>query len=66
MVRNEHPPKKTVSVSWIANRWRVSATTVLRFIEAGTLKAYRLTKRGWWRVSLQSVLEYEEKIARGV
>ena len=53
---------ETVSVSWVMNRLKVSRVTVLQFCNDGTLKAYRLKKKGWWRVLRSSVNDFERNI----
>jgi hypothetical protein len=54
--------QETVGASWVAKRWKVCVNSVKSLIYAGDLKGYRMTTRGWWRVSKQSVLNYEEKL----
>ncbi|HET9365476.1 MAG TPA: hypothetical protein VFP71_10765 [Candidatus Angelobacter sp.] len=52
----------TVSVSWIMKRWNVSKHTIFRLLQSGSLRGYRITTFGWWRVLKNSVLEYENKL----
>jgi len=55
---------KTVSVQRIADRLGCSRDTVLRLLESGELRGFRLTPNGWWRVLESSVLEYERKLLK--
>ena len=52
----------TVSVSWVAKRWNKGRDMVIRLLERGLLKGYRMTENGWWNVIRESVLDYEEKL----
>jgi excisionase family DNA binding protein len=53
---------RTLSVVHVAERLRTSRNTVIRLLESGELRGYRLTPQGWWRVVEQSVAEYEKKL----
>lgn len=53
---------KELSVSRVASRLSCSRDTVLRLLESGQLKGYRLTRLGWWRILEPSVLEYEASL----
>jgi excisionase family DNA binding protein len=53
---------RTLSVVHVAERLRTSRNTVIRLLECGKLRGYRLTPQGWWRVVEQSVAEYEKKL----
>jgi hypothetical protein len=54
--------QKTVSVSWVAKRWKVSRETVLRRLQCGDIRGYRISFKGWWRVFEESVLAHEAKM----
>lgn len=54
--------QRTVSVAWVAERLRCSRDTVVRLLQSGELRGYRLTPIGWWRVVEKSVAEYEQKL----
>jgi excisionase family DNA binding protein len=56
--------KKSVPVAFVARRMGCSRDTVLRLLQSGELKGYRLTPNGWWRVIEDSFLEYKERIER--
>ena len=47
--------KDFVSVAIAARKLRCSRSTVLRLIESGDLTGARLTPRGWFRVSSDSL-----------
>ena len=47
-----------VTVSTAARVLKVSHDTVARLCEAGTLRARRITERGWWRIEYDSLIEY--------
>lgn len=53
---------RTLSVVHVAERLRTSRNTVIRLLESGELRGYRLTPQGWWRVVEASVAEYEKKL----
>ena len=53
---------RTLSVVHVAERLRTSRNTVIRLLESGELRGYRLTPQGWWRVVEASVAEYEQKL----
>jgi len=55
---------RTLSVVHVAKRLRTSRNTIIRLLESGELRGYRLTAHGWWRVVEQSVTEYEKKLRR--
>lgn len=55
---------KELSVSRVAERLSCSRDTVLRLLESGQIKGYRLTPLGWWRILEPSVLEYEASLKR--
>ena len=57
---------ETISVAAAAKRLHISRDTVIRYIEAGTLRGYRLTARGWWQVTKQSVEALERSIREQV
>ncbi|HEY7404082.1 MAG TPA: helix-turn-helix domain-containing protein [Candidatus Angelobacter sp.] len=52
----------TVSVAWVARRWKIDRGTVNRYIQSGYLKAYRLNEKGWWRILKSSVVEIEKRV----
>lgn len=52
----------TVSVSWVANRLKVSTVTVLRYREQGLLEGFQFVPRGWWRITKASVIVFEKRI----
>jgi excisionase family DNA binding protein len=54
--------QRTLAVSVVARRLDCSRDTVLRMLQSGMLKGYRLTLIGWWRVLESSVVEHEEKL----
>lgn len=54
--------QRTVSVAWVAERLKCSRDTVIRLLQSGDLRGYRLTAVGWWRVVEKSVAEYEQKL----
>jgi excisionase family DNA binding protein len=49
---------KTVSVSVAARSAGVSPDTVLRLIEQGAIKAWRISRRGWYRVDFDSLTSF--------
>lgn len=51
-------PDEHVSVEEVAGKIGCSRMTVLRLIDAGELTGCRLTNRGWWKVSQQSLKTY--------
>lgn len=56
-----------VTVSWTAQRLRVSNVTVLRYLEEGSIRGYQMKKpRGWWRIDKDSVLAFERRIREGM
>lgn len=55
---------RTLSVFQVADRLKTSRMTVVRLLELGELRGYRLTALGWWRVLEQSVLDYETRLRR--
>jgi excisionase family DNA binding protein len=54
--------QNTVSVARVADRLKCSRDTVIRLLQSGELRGYRLTRFGWWRVIESSVLEYKQKV----
>jgi hypothetical protein len=52
----------TVSVSWVAKRFKVSVMTVCRYREQGLLEGFQFVPRGWWRITRRSVIEFERKL----
>jgi excisionase family DNA binding protein len=54
----------TISVSQTAHRLGWSPRKVHMLIEEGVLRAYRDSERGWWRVDVTSVTEYEQRRQR--
>lgn len=67
----EEPPKifdtkkslrrKYYTTSQLMTRWGVSAPTVIRLIEEGSLRGLKI--RGAYRVESASVIGYEDKVA---
>jgi excisionase family DNA binding protein len=59
-------PKKTVSVAWAAEKLDASKGLVLRLIEEGRLKAYRLRDGSTspFRINYDSFIGYLEEIHR--
>lgn len=58
-------PRRTISVAHTAELLDVSIHTVIRMIEDGTLKAYKMRPNKTtspWRVNYDSVVEHIEKI----
>lgn len=57
-------PKHTVSVPHTADLLDVSVNTVIRMIEAGELKAYKVRpdRTSPWRVNYDSVIAHIEKM----
>lgn len=53
----------TVSISWVANRFKVSVMTVIRYREQGLLEGFQFVPRGWWRITKASVIEFEKRVA---
>ncbi|HET7873218.1 MAG TPA: helix-turn-helix domain-containing protein [Terriglobales bacterium] len=53
---------RSLSVVQVAERLRTSRNTVVRLLESGELRGYRMTANGWWRIVEQSVTEYEKKL----
>jgi len=53
-----------ISVSTAARLARCSPDTVLRWIEEGAIDAWRVSRRGWWRIDLGSLERYLERLAR--
>ena len=49
---------KLLTIKEVANYLRVSERSVLRYIEAGRLKA---SKVGWWRIKQSDLKEFLEK-----
>ena len=56
--------ERIVSVAWVAKRWNTARDTVTRLLHSGTLRGYRLTAKGWWRVVEKSVLDCEESLRK--
>lgn len=56
--------QRTVSVSWVAKRWKTGRDTISRLLHSGALRGYRITLNGWWRVIETSVFEYEKKVGQ--
>ena len=54
--------QRTVSIAWVAERLGTGRDTVIRLLQSGALRGYRLTPKGWWRVVETSVVEYEAKL----
>jgi excisionase family DNA binding protein len=57
-------PRKSVSVSHVAEMLDCSHDTVIRMIESGELKAYQLRRLSPWRIFYESVIEYVERVHR--
>jgi excisionase family DNA binding protein len=57
-------PQHTISVAMTAEMLSVSEDTVLRMIEEGEIKAYKLRKKrnSPWRVNYHSVLGYVDRM----
>lgn len=55
--------QKGVSITFVMKRWGKSRDTVLRLLEEGKIRGYRLHERGWWTILMQSVLDYEQQLA---
>jgi excisionase family DNA binding protein len=53
---------ETISVSTAARLFGTSTGTIQRMIDSGTLKATRLTPKGWWRVSRDSLQAHIDKL----
>jgi len=51
----------TMSTGAAARLMRVSQSTVQRLCEDGSLRAWRPTDRGWWRVEVASVRQWLSK-----
>ena len=54
----------TVSVSWVAKHLNKGRDLVVRLLESGMIKGYRMTPKGWWNVIKESVFEYEEQLRK--
>jgi len=54
----------TVSVSWVAKHLNKRRDLVIRLLESGMIKGYRMTPNGWWNVITESVFEYEKKLLK--
>lgn len=52
----------TVPVSWVMKRWNKGRDLVIRLLERGHLRGYKMSDNGWWNVLTKSVFEYEEKL----
>lgn len=55
--------RTTANASWVARHLNTSPQTVGRLIEEGRLRAYKLRESGPWHILLDSVHEYEKKLA---
>ncbi len=53
--------RRYYTISQIANRWGVSAPTVIRLIDEGQLTGLKI--RGVYRVTRESIESYERKVA---
>jgi len=53
--------RETVSVSVAARIAKCSPDTVLRWIEEGAIDAWRISRRGWWKVEYESLLRYLDR-----
>lgn len=49
-------------MSVAAKRLGVGRDAVIRYIEAGILRGFRMQDRGWWKVSKASIEEVERRI----
>lgn len=54
--------QQIVSVQWVAKHLRVSPDTVVRLIQEGRLRAYRLRERSPYSIIKNSVNEYEKQL----
>lgn len=52
------PRAQTIDVKCAAKMIACSPMTVRRLLESGELHGYRLTARGWWNISYESVVHY--------
>ncbi len=50
-----------ISVSTAARIAKCSKDTVLRWIEEGAIEAWRISRRGWWRIDRASLSLYLEQ-----
>ena len=57
--KSQRPEGAYVSVSFLADRWGISAPTVIRMIAAGELTGLRV--RGQYRITLASITAYEKQ-----
>lgn len=48
-----------ITVKQLAQRWQISTRSVCEMLLAGEIKGFKL--RNEWRISLASVVEYEER-----
>lgn len=55
------PDRRYYTTSQLMSRWGVSAPTVIRLIEEGSLTGLKI--RGVYRVDRASVAEYERRVA---
>lgn len=55
--------EQTMSPAQAAEYLRISRDTVVRMLEEGILRGYRHRPQGWWKVSRNSVLEHERRLA---
>jgi len=56
--------RETVSVSVAARIARCSPDTVTRLVEEGAIAAWRISRRGWWKIERESLLRYLDHQAR--
>jgi excisionase family DNA binding protein len=56
--------KRELTTGTVARMLRVSADTVLRFIEQGDLVARKVGPRGWYRIEYDSVVEFMDRQSR--
>jgi excisionase family DNA binding protein len=49
---------RTICSRRVAKFLGCSMTTIYRLLEAGEFRGYRLSRRGWWRIYLESFIEY--------
>jgi excisionase family DNA binding protein len=52
-----------ISVSTAARIAKCSPDTVLRWIEEGAVEAWRISRRGWWKIERESLLKYLKRVS---
>jgi len=61
IARKTRRPAVEISVSTAARIAKCSPDTVTRWIEEGAIEAWRISKRGWWRIDRASLGRYLER-----